>query len=149
MTLGQSSSECLFCRISQGELPSAKIYEDDYVFAFLDIAPCCKGHTLLVPKVHSRNALDFEPSYAEHIVRAIQIIAPALMEVLNAEGFHVIQNNEPAALQSVFHSHWHIIPRAHADNVNLLDRIPYESQEMMQEIALQVANAIKAHNIKK
>lgn len=143
MSQKQSSVDCLFCRIISGELPSAKVYEDDHVFAFLDIAPCSQGHTLIVPKSHSRNVLDFDVDEAAHLMRAIQKIAPAIMAVVDAQGFHVIQNNEAVALQTVFHSHWHIIPRAENDGVDFLVKKPYESQEAMQNLAKRIADTIQ------
>lgn len=143
MSQSPISVDCLFCHILKGDFPSAKVYEDDDVFAFLDIAPCSRGHTLIVPKVHSRNVLDFDPKGATSLVCAIQKIAPAIMETVGAQGFHVIQNNEPVALQTVFHSHWHIIPRSENDNVDLLEKKPYESTEAMHELAQQIASAIQ------
>lgn len=130
--------DCLFCRIVRGEIPSCKIYEDEFVYAFLDIAPSFPGHCLVVPKNHCRNILDIDPKEAEHIFRAVQKIAPAVVKATGSEGFNVIQNNEEAAGQTVFHAHFHIIPRKNGDNLCLWKPNSYESQDKMNETARKI-----------
>lgn len=135
--------DCLFCKIIRGEIPSAKVYEDEHVYAFLDIAPGFPGHCLVVPKNHCRNILDIDPKEAEHIVRAVQKIAPAVAKATGAEGFNVVQNNEEAAGQTVFHVHFHIIPRKKGDGMNLWTPSSYESMEKMAETAQKIQAEIR------
>jgi len=135
--------DCLFCRIIRGEIPSSKIYEDEYVYAFLDIAPSFIGHTLVVPKNHYKNILDIDAGEAGHIFAAIQKIAPAIIKVTGAEGFHVLQNNNEAAGQTVFHTHFHIIPRKTGDGMTLWTPTPYENMEKMLETAQKIRAEIQ------
>lgn len=101
----------LFTQIIQGEIPCEKIYEDEYSFAFLTIEPNSKGHTLVVPKEYSRNVLDISEESLMHLILAIQKVAQILKDKLSADGINIHQNNEPAAGQAVFHTHFHVIPR--------------------------------------
>ena len=135
--------DCLFCRIVRGEIPSCKVYEDEYVYAFLEIAPSFPGHCLVVPKNHCRNIMDMDPKEAEHIVRAVQKIAPAVVKVAGAEGFNLIQNNEEAAGQTVFHAHFHIIPRKKGDGMGLWTPGAYASAEEMQETAAKISSKMR------
>lgn len=101
----------IFEKIIDGEIPSYKIYEDDYVYSFLDVFPVSKGHTLVIPKKHSRNILDCDVETAAHIGRALPKIANAIKDAYGCDGINIIQNNEEYAGQTVFHLHFHIIPR--------------------------------------
>lgn len=104
-------SDCLFCKIVAGEIPSSKVYEDDQVLAFLDITQVTKGHTLVIPKAHFRNILDLTDEAAVELFARVPKIARHLQEKLGANGVNLINNNEPAAGQTVFHTHLHLLPR--------------------------------------
>jgi len=101
----------IFEKIIDGEIPSYKIYEDEYVYSFLDVFPITKGHTLVIPKKHSRNILDCDSETAANIGRVLPKIANAVKEAYNCDGINIFQNNEEYAGQSVFHLHFHIVPR--------------------------------------
>ena len=103
--------DCLFCKIIAGEIPSYKIYEDENTFAFLDINPTNIGHTLVVPKKHSKNIFDIEKNDLNNVYQTSKKIATAIKKSLGADGINIISNNELAAGQLVFHTHIHIIPR--------------------------------------
>lgn len=107
--------DCIFCKIIAGEIPSTKIYEDDDVLAILDITQTTKGHTLLIPKKHSRNLLALTPEEAGQLFAKVPALANKLVTTLGAKGINVLQNNEEIAGQSVFHTHIHLIPR-YAEN---------------------------------
>jgi histidine triad (HIT) family protein len=111
--------DCIFCKIVSGEIPSHKLDEDDKTLAFLDINPWTRGHSLVIPKEHSRNIYDIEPDdlAAAHI--AAQRLAKRLREKLDCEGMNTIQSSEPAAMQTVFHTHVHVIPRYSDDGLKL------------------------------
>ena len=101
----------IFAKILRGELPCHKVYEDDKVFAFLDIMPRAPGHTLVLPKAPARNLLDAAPDDLAAVSRAAQKIAKAAMTVFGADGITIQQFNENAGGQVVFHLHVHVIPR--------------------------------------
>ena len=101
----------VFAKILRGELPAHKVFEDDKVFAFLDIMPRATGHTLVIPKSPARNILDIAPDDFAALMKATQTIARAAMKVFAADGLTVQQFNEPAGGQVVFHLHVHVIPR--------------------------------------
>jgi len=110
--------DCIFCKILQGEIPSYKIYEDDYVYAFLDITQGTKGHTLVIPKEHVENIYDLTEELAENIFRVIPKLAKALKTSFNPIGLNIVNNNDKP-LQSVFHFHLHLIPRYENDGMEL------------------------------
>jgi histidine triad (HIT) family protein len=101
----------IFSRILRGELPSHRVYEDDQVVAFMDVMPQGKGHTLVVPRAPSRNLLDADPAVLGMAMAIVQKIARAVKEAFAADGVTVMQFNEAASGQTVFHLHFHIIPR--------------------------------------
>ncbi|MGV3080151.1 HIT family protein [Streptococcus sp. 32226D021BW] len=104
-------SDCIFCKIVAGEIPASKVYEDDQVLAFLDITQVTKGHTLVIPKSHYRNVLDMDAEAAGQLFTAVPAIARQLKEKLGASGLNIVNNNEEAAGQTVFHTHIHLLPR--------------------------------------
>lgn len=101
----------IFAKILRGEIPCHKVYEDADVIAFMDVMPQAAGHTLVVPKAPSRNLLDADPAVLAKILPIVQKIAVAAKAAFAADGITVIQFNEPAAGQTVFHLHYHVIPR--------------------------------------
>ncbi len=105
------SMDDLFLKIIAGEIPSAKIYEDDSVVSFLDIRPNNKGHALVVPRNKFRNIFDADSSVLAHMMVVAQKIARVQKEVLGADGVNIVMNNEHAAGQEVFHAHIHVVPR--------------------------------------
>ena len=109
--------DCIFCKIANGEIPSATVYEDDYFRAILDIAPAHKGHTIILPKQHFDNLYETDEEFAARILPVAKKIACAEKKVLGCDGINVLQNNEPAAGQSVFHLHVHVVPRYENDGI--------------------------------
>jgi histidine triad (HIT) family protein len=101
----------IFAKILRGEIPSHKVYEDADVLVFMDAMPQAPGHTLIVPKAPSRNILDADPAVLAKLAPLIQRVARAVKEAFAADGVTVVQFNEPASGQTVFHLHFHIIPR--------------------------------------
>ncbi|HBG9411919.1 HIT family protein [Staphylococcus aureus] len=108
-------SETIFGKILTGEMPSFKVYEDDYVYAFLDISQVTKGHTLLIPKKASANIFETDEETMKHIGAALPKVANAIKRAFNPDGLNIIQNNGEFADQSVFHIHFHLIPRYEND----------------------------------
>ena len=102
---------CLFCKIAAGEIPSAKVYEDDSVLAFLDISPVEKGHTLVISKVaHTEALVDTPPEILASLFAAARKIGAAMLKA-GFGGFNVVQNNYPDGGQAIPHIHLHLIPR--------------------------------------
>lgn len=104
-------SDCIFCKIANGEIPSAKVYENEHVFAFLDISQVTKGHTLVIPKIHKENVFELTPEIAKNFFESVPAISNAIKEAFNPIGFNLLNNNGEHAGQSVFHFHMHLIPR--------------------------------------
>jgi histidine triad (HIT) family protein len=105
------SENCLFCKIIKGEIPSAKVYEDKDVIAFLDIFPFSKGHTVVIPVKHYETFFDFPDDQMGYFFTVLKNLASQIKKNLNADGINIAQNNFRAAGQIVFHMHYHIIPR--------------------------------------
>ncbi|MCQ2978601.1 MAG: HIT family protein [Clostridia bacterium] len=110
--------DCIFCKIIKGDVPSYKIYEDEYTYAFLDIAKDVDGHTLVVPKKHVTNVLDCDNETLHHVMDTVKKISNHYTDDLGYDGVDLINANGEAAQQSVFHLHIHIIPRKKDDKVN-------------------------------
>jgi histidine triad (HIT) family protein len=104
-------SDCIFCKIVNGEIPSAKVFENEHVLAFLDITQVTKGHTLVIPKVHKENIYELTPEIARNLFEVVPAIANALKNEFDPIGLNTINNNGEHAGQSVFHYHMHLIPR--------------------------------------
>jgi len=101
----------IFARILRGEIPSHRVYEDSDVVAFMDVMPQVPGHTLVVPRTPSRNLLDADPASLAKLVAVVQKVAVAARSAFEADGVTVQQFNEAAAGQTVFHLHFHVMPR--------------------------------------
>lgn len=105
-------TDCIFCKIIQKEIPSHCVYEDEEVYAFLDITQVTKGHTLVVPKTHVTDIFEYDEALAETVFSRVPKIARALEQTFpEMNGLNLINNNKELAYQSVFHSHVHLIPR--------------------------------------
>ncbi len=102
----------IFAKILRGEAPAAKVFEDDEVFAFMDVFPQSRGHTLVISKeTRARNLLEVEPEPLEHLIAGVQRITRAVRAALKPDGIMVAQFNGAASGQTIFHLHFHIIPR--------------------------------------
>ncbi|NBJ69149.1 MULTISPECIES: HIT family protein [Clostridia] len=106
-----SQEDCIFCKIVNQEIPSAKVYEDEHVYAFLDISQVTKGHTLIIPKVHVKNIYETPSEIAATLFSRVPKIANAIKAAYQPIGMNLLNNNEKPADQSVFHLHIHLLPR--------------------------------------
>jgi histidine triad (HIT) family protein len=111
------AKDCIFCKIVGGQIPVAKVYEDDAVLAFLDIGPVSTGHTLVIPKVHYGTVDECPADVLTDLVQPICRIAKAVVAATRCDGYNVLCNNGPAAGQVVHHVHFHVIPRTKGDGV--------------------------------
>lgn len=105
----------IFAKILRGEIPSVKVYEDDDTLAFMDVMPQAPGHLLVVPKAGSRNILDADPVVLARTIAIVQKLAVAAKEAFEADGVYIAQFNEAAAGQTVFHLHFHVVPRKESE----------------------------------
>ena len=108
--------ECIFCKIISGSIPSYKVYEDDLVFAFLDIYPCSQGHTIVMPKKHIGLFTEMNKKDASDLFSSVNIISKAVCRAFGLDGMNIGMNVGEVAGQSVPHVHVHIIPRKEGDN---------------------------------
>lgn len=140
--------DCLFCRIAAGNLPSAELYQDERVFAFLDIHPLRPGHALLVPKRHAARLEDATADDAGALMRAAQKLAKALCKATGAPDATIAINNGPAAGQEVPHLHLHIVPRAKGDGagpVHAAFKGPVDmASEDLHDLAIKVQSMLPA-----
>jgi histidine triad (HIT) family protein len=108
-------ADTIFSKIITGEIPCHKVYEDEHVLAFLDIAPLSPGHTLVIPKQPARTLDEVSDESAAALGVALAKVARAVKRVTGEAAYNVLQNNEAAAHQAVFHVHFHVIPKPSAD----------------------------------
>ena len=106
-----TKSDCIFCKIANGEIPSRTIEENDMFRVVLDVGPATRGHALILPKEHYRNLYDLPEEMAAEAVKMAKKVALKMKEKLNCDGVNIVQNNEESAGQTVFHFHMHVIPR--------------------------------------
>ena len=110
-------TDCIFCKIVGGDIPSRRIYSDDHAYAFLDVGPWHRGHSLVVPRRHVPDLISGDPALTE-IAPAVERVARLLVERLDADGVNVLSSSGAAAGQEVFHLHVHVVPR-YADEPGL------------------------------
>ena len=133
----------IFAKILRGELPCHKIYEDAKTFAFLDIMPRAPGHALVLPKAPARNILDVAPDDLDHVMRVVQKIAKASVDIFHADGVTIQQFNENAGGQVVFHLHVHVIPRRQGVAMKPAASVK-EAPEVLAEQAKQLMRVLSA-----
>jgi len=110
--------DCIFCKIVKGEIPCKKIYEDEYTLAFLDIAKDHYGHTLVIPKMHCKNILDCPKNILEKVILTVQKVSQHYVDNCGFGGVNILNANNEEAQQSVFHLHFHIIPRMNSQEID-------------------------------
>lgn len=136
MTSSAYDPNNIFAKILKGEIPSVKLYEDEDTLAFMDVMPQATGHLLVIPKTGSRNLLDADPAVLSKLIPVVQKLAVAAKEAFDADGVFVAQFNEAAAGQTVYHLHFHVIPRH--------DGVPLKPHSgKMEDIEVLKANAEK------
>jgi len=136
--------ECIFCNIIGKKSEAEILFEDENIIAFLDIAPVNYGHTLVIPKKHYDNFLTIPAAELEQLMKATQFISGAVKRSMNADGFNVISNNGDLAGQSVYHFHFHIIPRFKSD-FNLKPNLKSYSAGVMKECADQIRTFVSKY----
>lgn len=132
----------IFSKIVSGDIPAAKVYEDDATLAFMDISPAARGHTLVISKAEYPDLFTIPPETLTAVMHTVQVLATALRDVLRCDGLNLIQNNGAAAGQAVFHFHVHLIPRWESDNAVRLWRPGSADPDDLRQLAAQISRAI-------
>lgn len=127
-------SNCIFCKIANGEIPSTSIYEDDTFKVILDLGPATKGHALILPKDHGADLFELPEDTAAKAMVLAKRLGKQMVENLKADGLNLVQNNGEAAGQTVHHFHLHLIPRYKDDGQHILWKPGEISKEEMEEI---------------
>lgn len=130
--------DCIFCKIANGMIPSATVYENSDFKVILDVSPASKGHTLIVPKEHFDNIFDMDADTAGKLFSLAAAVARALKKATKCDGMNLVQNNGESAGQTVFHFHMHLIPRYEGDQVQITWNPGTATQEDLNDIALAV-----------
>ncbi|MFB8633469.1 HIT family protein [Enterococcus gallinarum] len=137
---------CIFCKINNRDIPSYKVYEDDQVYAFLDISQVTPGHTLVIPKVHVTDIFEYDEALAAEVFARVPNIARAIEKAFpEINGLNIINNNKELAYQSVFHSHIHLIPRYDEKDdfsMHFGNHAEDYSQEQLTEIAEKIGKLV-------
>lgn len=136
--------ECIFCNIRDKKSEAEILFEDENILAFLDIQPINYGHTLVITKNHYDNFLTVPKEELDKLINATQFIAGAIKRSLKADGFNVISNNGLPAGQSVYHFHFHIIPRFNND-FTIKPKVKTYSQDSIHEYGDQVRSVISKY----
>ncbi len=134
--------DCVFCKIIAGKIPALKVYENDKIFAFLDISPVNKGHTLVVPRAHHVDLLETPEDVLADMMTRTKKIAAAVVKAVKADGFNLGCNTKKAAGQAVFHTHLHIIPRFLGDGLQSWPHQKIADAEM-QKVAADIKAQLK------
>ena len=127
-------SDCIFCKIANGEIPSATLYEDEDFRVILDLGPASKGHALILPKAHAANIYEISDDMAAEAMILAKKMATKMTEALKCDGFNIVQNNGEPAGQTVFHFHMHLIPRYEGDQVGITWKPGTLTDEVKNEI---------------
>jgi histidine triad (HIT) family protein len=137
------STDCIFCKIVAGEIPSTRVYEDDEVLAFMDIGPLVKGHTLVIPRAHHDPLIATPEPLLARLIGVVRRVAAAQVKGLGAEGVNVTQANGACAGQVVPHIHFHVIPRYRDDGYSFNWKAGrYDSPEEMDGVADRIRGAL-------
>lgn len=131
-------SDCIFCKIVEGSIPSYKVYEDEHCYAFLDIFPANRGHTLVIPKNHVKDIHEADAQTFGRVASTAKVVADLLQTQLESEGTSVFQMNRDAGWQTVFHLHMHVIPRWENDGLHkpwdITPAVESDLLEVLQQI---------------
>jgi len=138
------ATDCIFCKIIAGEIPSFKLYEDDNSFAFMDINPASEGHALVIPKEHAANVYEVSDNAITSTVTTAKKVAAAVNKTLQPQGLNLIQCNGPAAAQSVMHFHMHVLPRSEHDDLKLNWGITPGDMDAIGELSERIRQNLEA-----
>ena len=130
---------CIFCKLANGDIPTATLYEDEDFRVILDASPASKGHALIIPKEHYANLYELSDELASKVLVLAKKMITKLTDILGCDGYNIVQNNGEAAGQTVFHFHLHMIPRSKDDGVG----IGWKRGELTEEDKGELLSKIK------
>ena len=133
---------CIFCKIANGEIPSATLYEDDDFRVILDLGPATKGHALILPKEHYPNLFELPDELAGKAIVLAKKMITKLTKALGCDGYNVVQNNGEAAGQTVFHFHMHLIPRYNGDDAGFGWKVGELTEEDKADILDKIEKSV-------
>lgn len=131
-------NNCIFCKLANGEIPTRSIYEDENFNVILDMGPATKGHALILPKQHYKNLYELPDETAGEVMKLAKKMATQMTEKLGCDGFNLVQNNNEVAGQTVFHFHFHLIPRYENDQQKILWNPTKPTAEELDQIQKQI-----------
>ncbi|NMO03754.1 HIT family protein [Gordonia sp. TBRC 11910] len=138
-------TSCVFCAIADGSAPSRQVYADDDVLGFLDIRPVTRGHTLLIPRTHAANLAELDPEIGARVFKAGQRLAAAMRaSKIAADGVNLLVNDGRAAMQTVFHSHLHVVPRHDGDKLSFAKGLVVRRDPNPDETAAMIRAGVAA-----
>jgi len=140
-----SHSDCIFCDIIEGRAPADVVFEDEETLAFMDINPASPGHTLVIPRRHVRNIYELDEETAAAVMKATVRVAGAIKRALQPDGMNLVQSNERAASQEIFHFHMHIIPRWHGDGLRLARPPGVRRTMSIKEAAARISREVEKY----
>lgn len=135
--------DCIFCQVVAKNLPSTLVYENEEVYAFLDIHPVHPGHVLVIPKGHTEQLPDLSLEQVTSVMAVVQRVGKALMQESGVKGFNVLQNNGAAAGQVISHVHFHVVPRYADDGLRMWPESGYRSEQQKQETGERLRAALQ------
>ena len=131
-------TDCIFCKLVAGQIPSTRVYEDAHTLAFMDLGHVNPGHVLVAVKKHAANVFELEEAQAEAVARTCLRVSKALKKAFGAEGLSVYQANGKPAGQTVFHYHVHVLPRHAGDGMDLVWPVKNPPREKLEEYAAKI-----------
>lgn len=135
-------SDCVFCRIVAGQIPSTRVHEDEHTLAFMDIGQVNPGHVLVAVKPHVESILALDESLAGAVFRATARVSRAVQAAFSPQGISIYQANGAAAGQTVFHLHIHVIPRREADGMELTWPVKNPPRDTLEAYAARIREAL-------
>jgi histidine triad (HIT) family protein len=136
------AGECIFCKLVKGEIPSAKVYEDELTIAFMDIGQATPGHVLVASKRHAVNLLELTPEEAGAVMRTARHVAAAVNQAFAPDGINIFQANGAPAGQTVFHFHLHVLPRYAGDGLSVTWKRQEPGMPVLDELAARLRRAL-------
>jgi histidine triad (HIT) family protein len=133
-----ADEDCIFCKIVAGELPAEKLDEDEHTLSFMDLNPWTRGHALVIPKEHARNVYEISDQSLGQVMGAVKRLSVKARDNLGADGVNLLNSTEPAAWQTVFHFHVHVIPRYEDDPLRLPGQPMQPEEGELAEVAAEL-----------
>lgn len=136
-------NDCIFCKLANGEIPSNTLYEDDNFRVIFDLSPVSKGHALIIPKNHYRNIYDIEEGILSKAIVLAKKMVKVMSDEFNTDGFNIIQNNEEAGGQTVFHFHMHLVPRYRGDKAIKFGESGEADTKLLKSMAEKIRQSVE------